>query len=464
MFRTMTRAMALLVGVATTSAISAPAALTPAAPSAPAVEAEEWELRDGNGKVHKLSDYRGKVVMLDFWATWCGPCIQAMPSIEQLHKDYADKGVVVFGANTWERAGGAAADKFMSDRGFTYANLHNADPLAERYGVRGIPTFILFGVNGEKIYQASGFGPNTKRELTEFLDKYLADNKVGAKAPAPKPEQWTLRDASGKEHSLSDYKGKLVMLDFWATWCGPCKRAMPSLQALHEKYADKGLVLFGANTWERGDSQKYMREQGFTYTNLLNADALADKYEVKGIPTFILFGADGTIVHRATGFSDKVKAELDAFIEGYLAEHVQAEPAENWSLSDGSGKNYSLSDFKGKVVLVDFWATWCGPCIRAMPSLQAMHEQYGKQGLVVIGANTWERAGGAASDTFMRERGFTYLNLHDADKLAEKYGVRGIPTFVVFGPDGRKIHQASGFSDKNKAELERIIKENLPGA
>lgn len=122
--------------------------------------------------------------------------------------------------------------------------------------------------------------------------------EVGSKAP-----NWTLEDAAGKAHSLNDYRGKVVLMDFWATWCGPCKAAMPSIQKIHERFADKGLVVLGMNCWESGDPAKYMDEKGYTYGLMVGADDVAEAYGVSGIPTFYLIGKDGEIVHVEVGFS-----------------------------------------------------------------------------------------------------------------------------------------------------------------
>lgn len=136
---------------------------------------------------------------------------------------------------------------------------------------------------------------------------------VGSVAPG-----WELRDPSGVTHKLSDHKGKLVLMDFWATWCGPCKMAMPGVQRLHEKYKDK-LSVFGVNFSESGDPKAYMDKKAFTYTLLLKAESVADDYKVSGIPAFYLLDADGKVLFAATGFSSQLEKTLEAKIEAAIA-------------------------------------------------------------------------------------------------------------------------------------------------
>lgn len=140
------------------------------------------------------------------------------------------------------------------------------------------------------------------------------------KAEVGKPAlAFKLKDAKGTEVSLESLKGRVVLLDFWATWCGPCKAAMPSIQKLHEKFADKAVTVIGMNCWEQKDEAavKYMEKQKYTYTLLLKADDLAKEYGISGIPTLILIGKDGNVLHTGVGFGDGE--------EEHLAEMIQKE-------------------------------------------------------------------------------------------------------------------------------------------
>ncbi len=127
---------------------------------------------------------------------------------------------------------------------------------------------------------------------------------------------WTLKDASGKDVSLSDLRGKVVVMDFWATWCPPCRAVMPSLQKLHEKYKDSGVLVLGMNCWESGDAQAHMKDNGFTYGLMLKADDVAKAYGVSAIPTLIVVGPDGKIIHRSLGSGGE--EAIEAAVKGAL--------------------------------------------------------------------------------------------------------------------------------------------------
>jgi len=128
--------------------------------------------------------------------------------------------------------------------------------------------------------------------------------------------EWSLTDSNGVKVNLSDLKGQVVVLDFWATWCGPCKVAMPHVQKLHEDYADKGVKVFGVNCWERGDAKAYMSQSKYTYGLLLDGDKVAEAYRVTGIPTFYVIDQDGKVAFAATGMARE--AEMRSTIDTLL--------------------------------------------------------------------------------------------------------------------------------------------------
>ena len=132
---------------------------------------------------------------------------------------------------------------------------------------------------------------------------------------------FNLTSLDGNQVSLASLKGDVVLLDFGATWCRPCKAAMPTIQKLHEAYKDKGVVILGVNTWEKNaDAAKdYMARNKFTYGRLLNGDDLAKAYGVTGIPTLVIIGKDGKVAMADMGLSDDTGASLRKVIDAALA-------------------------------------------------------------------------------------------------------------------------------------------------
>jgi len=109
--------------------------------------APDFSITEAGKSASKLSDYRGKVVVLNFWASWCGPCKLEAPDLETLHKEYKDQGVVVLAVG-W-RDTPSALSKFASDRGLTFKILADvSDTVGNKYGLTGVPTTFFIDKTG----------------------------------------------------------------------------------------------------------------------------------------------------------------------------------------------------------------------------------------------------------------------------------------------------------------------------
>ncbi|MCX7009346.1 MAG: TlpA disulfide reductase family protein [Kiritimatiellaeota bacterium] len=126
----------------------------------------------------------------------------------------------------------------------------------------------------------------------------------------------------GGKATLAKHKDKdVVLLDFWATWCGPCRKSLPLLAEIAAQYKDKGLVFYAVNQREAADAIKdFLAKQNFKLTVVLDSEGKAgEAYGVEGIPQTVLVGKDGTVQAVHIGYDPAMKAQLSKQIEDLLA-------------------------------------------------------------------------------------------------------------------------------------------------
>ena len=146
--------------------------------------------------------------------------------------------------------------------------------------------------------------------------------------PAP---DFTLTDTEGREVTLSKLRGKVVVLDFWATWCGPCKQSFPAMQKAIDKFRnDPNVEFLFIHTWEREKNAteaavKHLKDNGYTFHLLMDlkdkeirSNKVVKSYGVTGIPTKIVIDPQGNIRFKVTGSSSRVEEvvnEISLMIE-----------------------------------------------------------------------------------------------------------------------------------------------------
>lgn len=149
-------------------------------------------------------------------------------------------------------------------------------------------------------------------------------------------------------------------------------------------------------------------------------------------------------------------------------DHWVGQPLPRFEMTDIRGQTLTSESLKGKVVLIDFWATWCGPCVAATPMVQALHDQFSGSGLVVIGANLWETGqdnrplvGPERAAEYARKHNYTFTFTFGNEALAQAVGITGIPTMLVLDKEGIVRKTVVGYGPGVKKDLERAIKPLL---
>ena len=136
--------------------------------------------------------------------------------------------------------------------------------------------------------------------------KRMEDIQVGAVAP-----DFTLPDVDGNPVTLSGLRGKYVLIDFWASWCNPCRKEIPNLKKLYAQYSEKGFEIVSISIdQKKADWEKALKEEGLPWPNFLDETGVAALYKVKFVPTMYLINADGVMVGenlRGEALAEKLK-------------------------------------------------------------------------------------------------------------------------------------------------------------
>jgi peroxiredoxin len=504
-----------------------------------------------DGKEVRISDYAGKVVVIDFWATWCGPCIASFPHVQEVAKAHKAHDVVVLAVCTSDSR--SKFEEWVQKNGANYPDLvFTCDPndrssktFDQRasqalYHVQGIPTKFVVGKDGvitgaivghsdgdvrfEAALARAGVAidaETTKRGEAQTADAAKRDAEEQKKRAANPPPSFypqfgsikhgedapdfTLVGKDGAEMKLSSMRGKPVVVGFG--WSDTVPVAL--LEEMQAHYASYGVQCVAAQVLtERAEFDALVAKLGADSKIAVGWDpagkmpslnegeidnearqqwgkvAVIRRYYqgnmLPAMPTMMAIGADGKLlggfgaktwkeamgnlllksgVKLAADHMPKVVAGPEAFqppkARAPEAKVEMLQPgvmAPDFAMTMRDGKQVKLSDFRGKVVVLDFWATWCGPCVAAMPHVQEIADHYKDQGVIVLASCTSDER--SKFDAWVDSKTQDYPNVlfafdpleKSADRASRKlYGVSGIPQQFVIDKDGKVVAEVGGY-------------------
>ena len=185
-----------------------------------------------------------------------------------------------------------------------------------------VSTGSLF--NSKQSYEINNFRINepgiiTYISLNQTFPKYKINDDV-IQSETPKIESniigknatpFTYKSFSNETISLTNYRGKLVLLDFWETWCGHCIVALPKINELHKKYAEKNLKIIGVTTENHEPIRKMIKNNNLLYTNVIGDKIILENYGVSARPTYILIDREGKIILVTYGNLDAIEKKIE---------------------------------------------------------------------------------------------------------------------------------------------------------
>ena len=529
-----------------------------------------------DGKPFDFTAYKGKYVLVDFWATWCPPCLEELPNVRANYNAYHAKGFEVIGLSLDNEL--SQLKEFLTIQGPPWQTVISqelfdkktvddgvvANPLAVAIGVKAIPFVVLLDKEGN-VDSLHLRGPKLEARLKELMgepaEKPAAEEgkeKPAEEKPAPakseeKPAaekseepkkenesggcgavEEEKKEAANEESEVNPYSAKpglssdkLVayiekMLDksksiqarpgFTEAVVEACDRVLAAnpaaketeiltaaeakFETLHKKACtgdetcDKALVAFTeqmkADTRARIARQVAFFQQERKVLDGVELPAekipgllkeLKDYYAAEKLVTKHLRMASSTValINKLDSGDEREKlfAEFgglfakasDKELARYGKKLAQKPEAEESDLvgkeldlagATAAGKDFKWADYRGKVVLVDFWATWCGPCKKEMPHVKELNEKLAAKGFAVVGVSLDKDQEALAA--YLAENQIPWENLagDETQELAQKYGVRGIPTMMAIGKDGKILGVAH-----NVASLVPLIEKAL---
>jgi len=350
------------------------------------------------------------------------------------------------------------------------------------------------------LYQSAPFQPQSAPDAVAAATPTHAASMAAAVTPppdlpvAPYPDSvapdFSAETLDGGQMTLSQWRGKPALINFWASWCGPCRSELPALQEAYNRY--QGDINFVAvNVREgKGTINSFANKNAITFPIALDpaGEISTGLYQVRGIPTTFFLDSRGVIVKRHVGPLDL--QAIDSYLLPLLnpptdivAAETQPPPSEtpapdtstqaanlapDFELPDAQGTSFKLSDAlrDGPVVLVFYRGVTWGICLQQLVGLEADKAKFKAAGVQVVAVAVQKQADAAKT---VNQTGATYPVLaDDGHRVADQYGIYNLlkdavaaPSTFVIDRDGRIVWSYIG-KDVADRPANQTILQNLP--
>ena len=198
--------------------------------------------------------------------------------------------------------------------------------MANRTGIFSIILLLCSGIVSLFFYKAELWAQSDSREIDRLFSS-MGVTKVSA---TKNPVIINLKDMNGQQFSLADFKGKIVFLNFWTTWCPTCRIEMPSMEKLHRKLKDKDFAMVTVNLQESASQVKtFFKEFKLTFTALLDSTGeVGVSFGIRAIPTTYILDKTGRIIGLANGPREWDSKDAVALFENLIDNDAVADPTE----------------------------------------------------------------------------------------------------------------------------------------
>lgn len=461
--------------------------------------APDFEIKSLDGKLVKLSSLRGQYVLIDFWASWCGPCRKEIPNLMKVYNEFKDKGLKLIGVSIDDDE--AKWKKAVLEEKLNYLQLRDSEKQTMKlYNYNGIPFIVLISPEGV-ILEKGLRGSKVREKIMQYMNgqdfniRVSSDKKMSGKAflTCIKDGRFTKLDSINVDGTSFSFKKKIDKPDVYrvvfrtegldASICvepggnyevsvfgnrqstvnvvsGKEQLLINEHQAYIKPFSqqcDDLNVKYSNAVKENNPEQKesFMKELSDAFMRKEKASIDFLKSAPKGFGAIVIASniliADYEDLRNVYNQLDTVNYADSYYFKSFKAKYdeaankwIQGKEAIDFITTDIKGKKIRLSDYKGKYILLDFWASWCAPCRMKAKELRAVKEQLDRKNIMMFSVSMddkreqWEKA--------TKEDHIDWINTSELkkfkeNKIANDYKVTQLPTLFLLDPQGKIMKQ-----------------------